>query len=176
MKTAFFALVALTLLLAGCTMDNILSGETHGEALKNATVSNYCTALNTSEQYAILGYAEARDDLEKQWYGFIVCQRKNLDTGEWDVRVFTKAGNVTGSALTPAQATEKTVQANQDGKTFVLFGSPFNPLGKLDYRKIEYRLYQENGKPSAVEVFIQMRNADRTAKEPVTLKVNWPSG
>lgn len=176
MKTALFALIMLTLLLAGCTVENIFSGETHGEALKNATVSKYCTALNTSEQYAIWGYAETRDDLEKQWYGFIVCQRKNLDTGKWDVRVFTKSGNVTGSALTPEQATEKTVQAKEEGKTFVLFGSPFNPLGELDYRRIEYRLYQENGKPTAVEVFVQMRNADRSPKEPVTLKVDWPSG
>jgi hypothetical protein len=114
--------------------------------------------------------------VDNEWYGFIICKQNNLNTGAWEMRVFSNAGNVTGANQTPELALEKSQQAQSEGKSYYTFGLPFHPLGELDKRQVEYRIYQTDGKPTAVEVFVVMRNADRTPKEPVALRAEWPSG
>ena len=148
----------------------------HGSSLKKSMTSFFCTAANTAEELEVLGYAEQYDEVDKQWWGFIVCKETNPDTREYRVKAFaSRNAPVTGTALTEEDALKKSRQAETEGKEYFIIGAPFNPRGEFDYRKVEYRVYQENGRPTFFEVYFILRNEDRSAKEPVSLKVNWPA-
>ncbi len=174
MKFFWFCLVAVSLALFGCaTAGDLLSGEEHGEPLKKYMTGYYCTSPNTEEERTVLGYLEERDDVDKKWLPFIVCQYKNLNTGEISLRIFQK--DTGGAGLTLEQATQKAAQAMEDGKEYFTIGIPYTPKGELDAKRIEYRIYQQNGEPVAVEVFVIMRDEQRQGKEPKTLRVSWPA-
>lgn len=132
-----------------------------------------CRASNADQETTRLGSLEEQDDVTGETYGFVTCQRKNLNTGTWDVIV--QSNIAVGAGLDEKQALEKSSQAQAAGKDYVTFGLPFNPLGPMDKRLIEYRLYQKDGKPSEIELYVVMRDTDRNPKEAKMVKVAWPS-
>ncbi|MDD5162969.1 MAG: hypothetical protein PHD95_02060 [Candidatus ainarchaeum sp.] len=169
-----FLSIVLLVLLAGCVSNNQAGGLPGiGDSLESQLYSQKCSPSNSSEKIDRLGYLEQKDDVDNETFGFVVCKRQNLNTGEWDVII--QSNIAVGAGLTNAQATEKTSEAQSQGQDYLKFGLPFNPLGQNDLRNIEYRLYQQNGLPAKIELFVVLRNSDRTAKQPKILSVNWPS-
>lgn len=168
--------IAAVLVLGGFWFFGGFSDEAHGRALEKSMTDFFCKAANSEEKQEVLGFVEERDDVDEQWWGFIVCKETNLNTGEWRVKIFSsRNAPVTGTSLTTEQARQKAVQANAEGKEYFLSGEPYNQRGELDERKVEYRIYQENGEPTEIEVFLVLRNEDRSAKEPQILRVGWPA-
>lgn len=171
-------LILFITVLAGCTGSSnsnnnpIAQNPLLGTGLQEELYEQKCSELNSSQQIARLGFVEARDDVDQKTVGFVVCHRKNLDTLEEDVII--QSNIAVGAGLTLSEARKKAQQALAESKPFVTFGLPFNPLGPGDKRMVEYRLYQQNGEPTAIEVFVVMRNADRSPKEAKTLRVDWP--
>jgi hypothetical protein len=162
------------LVLAGCVSNSQTDGLPFiGDSLESRLYSQKCSPSNPSEKIDRLGYLEQKDDVDNEIFGFVACKRQNLNTGEWDVII--QSNIALGAGLTNAQATEKAGQAQLEGTDYIKFGLPLNPLGQNDLRRIEYRLYQQNGAPTKIELFVVLRNSDRTAKQPKTLSVNWPA-
>ncbi|GEM_PF-2226200 len=168
----YLLLALVPLILFGCTEDGFLGGEVHGDALKEQMTEYYCKSPNTEEQRTVLGYLEERDDVDNKWFPFIVCEYKNLNTGEVRLRIFQKDGG--GSGLSLEEAQQKAAAAFERGEDYYKIGIPYTQRGELDTRRIEYRIYQENGEPVAVEVFVVMRTEDRAAKPAKTLRIDWP--
>jgi hypothetical protein len=132
-----------------------------------------CDPLHVDREVRRLGYLEERDDLTGELYGFVVCQRRNLNSGEWDVII--QSNRAVGAGLTPEQATEKAAVAAGRGAHHYNIGIPFTPLGRLDPRRVEYRVHQTDGTPVVIEVRVTMRDARRLAKTTRTLQVPWPT-
>lgn len=154
----------------------LYSGDgTSGTSLRESMKDFYCTASNTNEAKEVLGFAEDYDEVDKETWGFLICKQTDLNSGEYFVYFWASRNiPVTGSKMNLAEARAKSGQAENRGEPYFLIGSPFNPAGPLDYRKVEYRIYQEGGEPTAAEVYFVVRNDDRSAKEPTNLRVNWP--
>lgn len=160
-------LAVLAIALAGCA-----ESELQGDALKQSLEGKYC---KSSEPYqdTVLGYLEQKDEILNQWYAVIVCKEKNLNTGNFEVKI--RSDIITGTSLDENSALEFSKKAELEGKNYFIRGDPFTPEGKLDKRRIEYRFYQENGIPQSIEVFMVLRNSDRTAKPEKTLSIDWPA-
>ncbi|MBD3412437.1 MAG: hypothetical protein GF397_04910 [Elusimicrobia bacterium] len=82
--------------------------------------------------------------------------------------------SVTGTRLTLEQARERARKALSQGEEYFMTGPHFKALGKRDPRVVEYRFYQENGEPTAIEVYVIMRDSNRKAKPAKSIKVPWP--
>jgi hypothetical protein len=136
-------------------------------------IENKCKQVNSDRRHKLLGSLVERDDVDGEDFGFVICQRWSLVTGEWDVII--QSNRAVGAGLTSEEGSRKAARAAAAGQTYVKFGLPFNPLGKLDARRVEYRLYHKGGRPAALEIFVQMRDARRNAKKPAVLKVPWPA-
>ena len=63
--------------------------------------------------------------------------------------------------------------ANAQGKPYFTWGAGIEP-SPGDARLIEYRLHHKDGKPTELEIALQMRKADGSAGEAKTLRVKWP--
>lgn len=179
MKTWIFFVVSAFLL--GCTqvITQVVDEDAHGEALKQSLVEKHCTKTSTDYEVNVLGYLEERDDIppregvQKQWYGFIICRIKDLTKSSNNVEVKIASNWLTGTTFTSEKALQLAAKSQKEGKEYIMWGEPYKPVGDLDPKRVEYRLYQENGQPTAVEVYVVMRNAERTAKEPKTLRIAW---
>jgi hypothetical protein len=135
-------------------------------------VKNKCEQVSTDRRYRLLGSLIESDDVDREEFGFVICQRWSLNSGDWDVII--QSNRAVGAGLTPAEAEKRAANAAAAGQGFVKFGLPFNPLGKLDHRRVEYLLHQERGKPVALELVLILRDSKRAAKKPKLLRVMWP--
>ncbi len=127
---------------------------------------------SSSREYKSLGYIEALDSIIDKKYAFLIQKETNLNTGDFKVSI--RSNHLTGTYFNEKVAAKLAAKAQKDGKKYVTRGAPFNPSGKLDERRIEYRLYQKGGKPDAVEVYVVTRDKQRKANKPKTLRANWP--
>ncbi len=162
--------VILSILL--CSI-SYADAENKESKLIRSLFSSKCEPLNSDMECKRLGSLEERDDVTGEVYGFVICQRKNLNTGKWDVII--QSNIALGAGLTEEEAIEKASKAEAKGKSYFTIGLPLNPLGEFDYRRVEYRIYQEKGQPTAIELYVVMRDVKRNAKEPKTIKIAWPS-
>ncbi len=127
---------------------------------------------SSSREYKSLGYVEALDSIIDKTYAFLIQKETNLDTGYFKISI--RSNKLTGTYFDEKVAAKLAKQALKDGKQYVTRGAPFNPAGKLDERRIEYRLYQKDGKPDAIEVYVVTRNKKRKANKPKILRASWP--
>jgi len=135
-------------------------------------VKHKCEQVSTDRRSKLLGALVERDEVDGEDFGFVVCQRWSLSSGEWDVII--QSNRAVGAGLTSVEGERKAAAAAAVRQRTAKFGLPFNPLGRLDHRRVEYRLHQERGRPAAIEVFVVLRDAARRAKQPKVLRVAWP--
>lgn len=130
-------------------------------------------APDSSIYYQIenLGYIEAHDDVIDKTYAFRVYKETNTASGEVMIKI--KSNLLAGTSITPQIANKKSLEAEEKGMKYSKIGSPFNSPGKNDPRKIEYRLYQKNGKPDYIKIFVVTRKDLHKRKAPKILKVDW---
>ncbi len=170
MKYVFPIICIAILLITGCT-STPNNNQTYQD-LKNF----YLTSADPNRwQIKELGYIEETDDVDHTTYGIIVYKETDLDTGIYIVKIFpSRFTSIYGSTYTFAQAENLTKKAQEDGVEYGSNGPRFNPIGVNDPREVEYRIYQTNGEPTYLEIYIVGRDADRQAKPAKTLKIDWP--
>lgn len=119
-----------------------------------------------------LGRLKAYDELIKDSYGFLVCEKRDTANDTFEVRIL---GSVTtGTSWTREKAREIAGELERRGQQCAERGSPYNPRGKNDKRRIQYMLCQKGGKPASVEVRAITLKADGTPYPEKRLSVSWP--
>ncbi len=129
-------------------------------------------ASDSARTTETLGYVEAYDAVLNCDYAFVVYKETEKDSGSWRVRI--KSSQTTGVVFEPEAMRLKARETGAQGKAFFTWGAGIDPSAG-DQRQIEYRVYQEGGKASAVEVLVRMRKFDGTADEAKSVKVKWPA-
>jgi hypothetical protein len=119
-----------------------------------------------------LGYVEAYDAVLNCDYAYVVYRETDKDSGAWRVRV--KSSQTTGVVFEPEAMRLKAREAGAQGKAYFTWGAGMDPSAG-DQRQVEFRVHQEGGKASAVEVYVRMRKFDGTGDEAKSVKVKWPA-
>lgn len=119
-----------------------------------------------------LGRLRAYDDLIKDSYGFLICEKRDTANDAFEVRIL---GSVTtGTRWTQEESRDIAKELERRGRQCAERGSPYNPRGKNDKRRIKYMFCQKGGKPTSVEVRAITLKADGTPYPEKRLSVNWP--
>ena len=127
-------------------------------------------ASDSSRTYETLAYIEAYDAPLNIDYAFVAY--KETDSDGWRVRINSSqtAGGVFEQEAMRLQARA----AGAQGKEWFQWGYSFDPSDD-DARIIQFRVHVADGKPSEVEIFVQLRKFDGTADTPKTVTFAWPS-
>jgi hypothetical protein len=119
-----------------------------------------------------LGAIDAYDAILNDDYAFVVFKETDRDSGAWRVRI--KGRHMTGVVFEPDMMRSQARAAGAQGKPFFTWGNGIEP-SKGDARLVEYRVHVADGKPSAIEIALQMRKADGSADQAKSLRVSWPA-
>ena len=65
-----------------------------------------------------------------------------------------------------------TQKAHTSKQPYAVYGHRITPK-KGDHRNLEYRIHHENGKPTALEIYLVTRDADWNPKQVKTLKYSF---
>lgn len=121
--------------------------------------------------YETLAYAEAYDAPTNSDYAFVAYKETGSD-GVWRVRI---AGKSTPGAVFEQDAMKQNSRAAAaQGKPFFTWGWSMDPSNG-DAREIQFRVYHENGRTNAIELFLRLRNFDGSPAEPVSVRAPWPA-
>lgn len=129
-------------------------------------------ADNNTLKFEPLAYIDAYDAVLDCDYAFLAYKETNVDRDEWKVRI--NSSKTTGVVFDPQQMRENARSTAAQGKPYFNWGAAVTP-SEGDPRSIEYRVHQTNGKPSAIEIAIVLRNFDGSAAEPQSITFDWPS-
>jgi hypothetical protein len=129
-------------------------------------------ASDSSRTFEPLGYVEAYDAPLNADYSFVIYKETDRDTGAWRVRI--RSSGMTGVVFEPEQMRLQARAAGAQGKPFFTWGAGITPSAS-DQRHVEYRVHVEGGKPSAVEIILQLRKFDGTADEAKSCRAPWPA-
>lgn len=129
-------------------------------------------ASDATYTYEKLGALEAYDAVLNCDYAFLIYKETERAGGAWRIRI--KSSQTTGVVFEPDMIKSNTRAAGAQGKPFFTWGAGISPSAG-DPRLIEYRVHQTDGKPSAIEIALQMRKADHSADAPKSVKVPWPA-
>jgi hypothetical protein len=121
--------------------------------------------------YETLGYAEAYDAPTNSDYAF-VAYKETDSSGNWRVRISGK--QTPGAVFEPEALRLKSRETAAQGKAFFTWGWEMEASAS-DQRCVQFRVYVENGRTSAIEMHLQMRNFDGSAAEPVQVRFAWPA-
>lgn len=122
--------------------------------------------------YHHLGYLAAYDAVLNSEYAFVVY--KEIDRGSSAWRMKITSTHTEGATFEPAMVEKKARETDAKPKPYVRWGFYCEPT-ITDPRQIEYRLYQEHGKPTAIELFVRLRTYEHNADTPQTLRFPWPN-
>jgi hypothetical protein len=136
-----------------------------------ATMLVEAPASDAARTTETLGYVEAYDAVLNCDYAFLVYKETDRDGGAWRVRV--RSSQTTGVVFEPEAMRLKAREAGAQGKPYFTWGAGIDPSAG-DQRQVEYRVWVEGGKASAVEVAVRMRKFDGTGDEGRSVKVKWP--
>lgn len=157
--TAFFIIIGMLI---------IFPQMSYSASLQEDMQKKYCTSSAT-EKCECLGYLEGYDDILRSAYAFTICKVSYLKAGDYEIVI--RSNLVTGTSLTKEKARELAKTAD---KEYFTYGKPFDASDPAENRHIEYRFYQQNGEPTAIEIFLVTRDNQGNAKSPKTVKVPWP--
>ncbi|MCA8958258.1 MAG: hypothetical protein KDC87_19430 [Planctomycetes bacterium] len=129
-------------------------------------------ASDSSREYTPLAYLQAYDAVLDDDYAFAAYKELYRDSGEWLVRIVSR--HTAGGSFEPEAMRKQARSAGAQGQPYFVWGYSFSP-SEGDPRCIEFRVYQKDGVPSEVEIFVQLRNADGTASAPVITRFAWPA-
>ncbi len=129
-------------------------------------------ASTSTQKITPLAMLDAYDAVLNDDYAFVAYQETDLSTGDWRVRI--KARLLTGVVFEPDAMRREARTAGAQGKPFFTWGNCIDPTAG-DPRMIQYRVYNEGGKPSKIEIVLQLRNADHSASQLKTVSFPWPA-
>lgn len=129
-------------------------------------------ASTDSQEIIPLGTLEAYDAVLNDDYAFVAYKEVDRAGGAWRVRV--RARHLTGVVLEPEAMRLQARAAGAQGKPFFTWGNCMDP-STGDPRSVQYRVHVKDGKPSEIEIFVQLRKADHTADVPQSMKFAWPA-
>lgn len=140
-----------------------VSGKQKVDDVLNGMIKKWGTPSDKRTKIEILGNFYEYDDILEDYYIFLLVRSFDIPTKKYEYRIVSN--NLITIMMKQESAVEKSKKAFDEGKEFIDIMTVFSaPEG--DPRKVEYRLYQKNGKPSAVEIYFVGRNADWTGKKP----------
>ena len=129
-------------------------------------------ASDSSTVYETLGYVEAYDAPLNCDYAFVAYKETDKDTGAWRIRI--KSSQTAGAVFEPDAMRLKARETAAQGKPWFQWGYSFDPTPS-DPRTIQFRVHVKDGKPSQLEMFVQLRKFDNTPDEAQNVTMKWPA-
>lgn len=129
-------------------------------------------ASNASQEIVQLGYIEAYDAPINSDYAFVAYKETDKGTGAWRVQI--KGKQTAGAVFEPEAMRLQARAAGAQGKPWFQWGYQFEPSAG-DPRCIQFRVHVKDGKPSSIEMFVQVRKGDGTADAPQSVSFAWPA-
>lgn len=127
------------------------------------------TSTSTYEQ---LAYVDNYDAVLNCDYAFVAYKETSRDSGAW--KVWIKSSQTAGGMFDPDAMVSNARSAGAQGKPWFQWGYSFDPSAG-DPRCIQFRVHVKGGKPSEVEIFVQLRKADHSAGEARSVRFAWPA-
>ena len=103
-------------------------------------------------------------------YAFVAFKEADYN-GEWRLRI--NGLQTPGAVFEPAMIRNQARSASAQGKPYFVWGWNMEP-STGDARKVEFRVHLEGGKPSSVEMVLQMRKFDQSPDEEKSVSFPWP--
>lgn len=128
-------------------------------------------ASDSSHKYETLGYVDAYDAVLNCDYAYIAYKETDSN-GDWRVRIH--GSQTAGTVCEPAAMKSKARETGAHGKPWFQWGYSFDPSAG-DPRNIQFRVHVTDGKPSQVEMLVQLRKADGSADTAKSVKFAWPA-
>lgn len=129
-------------------------------------------ASNDQQTITALASIEGYDAILNDDYAFVAYKEVDKSSGAWRVRI--KGRQTPGSVFEPEAMRTNARSTGAQGKPFFTWGWSMDPSAG-DPRQVQFRVHVADGKPSAIEIFMQLRNADGTAAAPRSVTFSWPA-
>lgn len=123
-------------------------------------------------EFSTLAYLEAYDAINNDDYAYVAYKETERAGGAWRIRI--KARQTSGVVFEPEAMRVQARAAGAQGKPFFTWGAGMDPSSG-DPRQVQFRVHVKDGKPSSIEIFVQLRKADHSAAEPVSATFAWPA-
>lgn len=127
---------------------------------------------NQTHEITRLAYIDAYDAVLNDDYAFVAFREMDRSGGAWRVRI--TARHLTGVVFEPEAMRLQARAAGAQGKPFFTWGNCIDPSSG-DPRSVQYRVHVKDGKPSQIEIAVQLRKADHTADVPKSVVFAWPA-
>lgn len=144
-----------------------ITGNEGLDEVLNKLKRKYIDVKSKRYRREVIDYLYVYDEIAEKYYAFVLYKVIDIPTKE--VKIKAASNYLPGITFSPPYTTMAAKKAYNSGKEFAVQARVFN-APKGDPRIMEYRVYQKNGKPIAIEIFIIARNADWTPKKPKSLK------
>ena len=128
-------------------------------------------ASTPSQEINILAELDAYDAVLNDDYAFVAFKEMDKSSGDWRVRI--KARHLAGVVFEPEAMRLNSRSAGAQGKPFFTWGNCIDATAG-DPRSVQYRVHVKDGKPSHIEIAVQLRKADGSADAPKSVKFAWP--
>lgn len=128
-------------------------------------------ASDANYRYETLAYLEAYDAVHNDDYAFVAYKETGSD-GEWRVRI--KSRQTAGAVFEPEAMRLQARAAGAQGKPWFPWGYSFDPSDG-DPRQIQFRVHVAGGRPSEIEMLVQLRKFDSSPDDPKSVKFAWPA-
>ncbi len=129
-------------------------------------------ASSSTQTITVLGELDAYDAVLNDDYAFVAYKEVDTSSGEWRVRI--KARHLTGVVFEPEAMRLNARSAGAQGKPFFTWGNCIDPSAG-DPRSVQYRVHVKDGKPSEIEIYVQLRKADGSADAAKSVRFAWPA-
>ncbi len=124
----------------------------------------------SSYTYESLAYVDAYDAMLMCDYAFVAYKETDSD-GAWRVRI--KSSQTAGAVFEPEAMRLKSRDTGAQGKPWFQWGYSFDP-SPSDVRNIQFRVHVVDGKPSEIEMLVQLRKFDGTPGSENSVRFAWP--
>ncbi len=124
---------------------------------------------DATRKYETLAYVAAYDAVIDCDYAFVAY--KETEGEDW--RVYVRSSQTAGGVFEPTAIAKEARAAGAQGKPWFVWGYSF-ATSDSDPRVIEFRVHVADGRPSELEIFVQLRKFDGTADAAKSVKFAWP--
>ncbi|MEO7598278.1 MAG: hypothetical protein ABIV50_05065 [Opitutus sp.] len=125
-------------------------------------------ASDSYRSYETLGYLTAYDAVLNSDYAFVAFKETDRSSGATVVKIQSRG--TSGASFDPAAMRLRCREAGAKNEPYFTWGYSFTP-SEGDPRHIEFRVHQEAGVPSALEMYLVTRNADGSAQPAQSVRM-----
>jgi len=128
----------------------------------------------SNDQYTFeqLAYIEAYDAEIEDHYAYVAFKQTHRDNESWCIRILSRS--LGGALLRPAEIAQQSRLATVQGKSHFSWGLRKDPSFE-DPRHIEFRVHVVEGRPTEVEIVLQVLQAGRRPAAPESVRFAWPA-